>query len=63
MRDDGLFTPPSLTPTTGWPAFDGTSDWYGPTSDPERKVMFINITIMPFKLKMLPYQEALKKDL
>ncbi|MFD0386884.1 PQQ-binding-like beta-propeller repeat protein [Tistrella bauzanensis] len=63
MRDDGLFTPPGLTPTIGWPAFDGTSDWYGPTIDPARKLMYINTTFMPFKLKMLPYEKGFAKDL
>lgn len=63
MRDDGLFTPPGLKPTIGWPAFDGVSDWYGATVDPDHKVMFINTTFMPFQLQMLPYQKALVKGL
>jgi quinoprotein glucose dehydrogenase len=63
MRDDGLFTPPALTGTIGWPAFDGVSDWYGATIDPERKVMFINTTFIPFKLQMIPYQQALDEGL
>ncbi|WP_368516589.1 membrane-bound PQQ-dependent dehydrogenase, glucose/quinate/shikimate family [Rhizobium sp.] len=63
MRDDGLFTPPGLKPTIGWPAFDGTSDWYGATIDPERKLLFINTTFMPFQLQMLPYASALAKGL
>jgi quinoprotein glucose dehydrogenase len=63
MRDDGLFTPPGLKPTIGWPAFDGVSDWYGATVDPERKVMYINTTYMPFQLQMVPYQAALKEGL
>jgi quinoprotein glucose dehydrogenase len=63
MRDDGLFTPPGLKPTIGWPAFDGVSDWYGATVDPEHKVMFINTTFMPFQLQMLPYRKALAKGL
>ena len=63
MRDDGLFTPPGLKPTIGWPAFDGTSDWYGSTINPSRKVMFINITFMPFRLDMLPYEKGLDKGL
>lgn len=62
-RYDGLFTPPGLTPTIGWPAFDGTSDWYGATIDPERKVMFLNSTYMPFRLQMMPFQEAVDKGL
>jgi quinoprotein glucose dehydrogenase len=63
MRDDGLFTPPGLTPTIGWPVFDGVSDWYGATIDPERQVMFINTTYIPFKLQMIPYQKALSEGL
>ncbi|NTH49301.1 membrane-bound PQQ-dependent dehydrogenase, glucose/quinate/shikimate family [Agrobacterium rhizogenes] len=63
MRDDGLFTPPGLRPTIGWPAFDGVSDWYGATVDPERKIMYINTTYMPFQLQMMPYQTALDKGL
>lgn len=63
MRDDGLFTPPGLKPTIGWPAFDGTSDWYGATIDPQRKLLFINLTFMPFKLNMLPYGKALEEGM
>ncbi|MDM9644854.1 membrane-bound PQQ-dependent dehydrogenase, glucose/quinate/shikimate family [Rhizobium sp. S163] len=63
MRDDGLFTPPGEIPTIGWPAFDGTSDWYGATIDPVRKLLYINTTFMPFQLQMLPYKAALDKGL
>lgn len=63
MRDDGLFTPPGEKPTIGWPAFDGTSDWYGATIDPERKLLYLNTTFMPFQLQMLPYKAALDKGL
>ncbi|MBO9136939.1 membrane-bound PQQ-dependent dehydrogenase, glucose/quinate/shikimate family [Rhizobium sp. B230/85] len=63
MRDDGLFTPPGEKPTIGWPAFDGTSDWYGATVDPERKLLYINTTFMPFQLQMVPYEAALKAGL
>ncbi len=63
MRDDGLFTPPGQKATIGWPAFDGTSDWYGATIDPERKLLYLNTTFMPFQLQMLPYKAALDKGL
>ena len=63
MRDDGLFTPPGRKPTIGWPAFDGVADWYGATIDPERKLLYINTTYMPFQLQMVPYQKALAKGL
>lgn len=63
MHDEGLFTPPGLKSTIGWPAFDGTSDWYGATVDPARRTMYINTTFMPFKLRMLPYDKALEKGL
>jgi quinoprotein glucose dehydrogenase len=63
MRDDGLYTPPGLKPTLGWPAFDGTSDWYGSTVDPVRKLMYINTTFMPFKLQMIPYDKGLQQGL
>ena len=63
MRDDGLFTPPGQRPTIGWPAFDGVADWYGATIDPGRKLLYINTTFMPFKLRMLPYEEAVRQGL
>ena len=63
MRDDGLYTPPGLKPTLGWPAFDGTSDWYGSTIDPVRKLMYINTTFMPFRLQMIPYEKGIQKGL
>ncbi|WP_348648909.1 PQQ-binding-like beta-propeller repeat protein [Rhizobium sp. P38BS-XIX] len=63
MRDDGLFTPPGEKATIGWPAFDGTSDWYGATIDPGRKLLYLNTTFMPFQLQMLPYKAALDNGL
>lgn len=63
MRDDGLYTPPGLKPTLGWPAFDGTSDWYGSTIDPVRKLMYINTTFMPFRLQIIPYDKSLRQGL
>jgi quinoprotein glucose dehydrogenase len=63
MRDDGLFTPPGLRPTVGWPAFDGVADWYGASIDPVRQALFRNTTFMPFKLRMLPYDKALAQGL
>lgn len=63
MRDDGLFTPPGEKATIGWPAFDGTSDWYGATIDPERKLLYLNTTFMPFQLQMLPYKAGLDEGL
>jgi quinoprotein glucose dehydrogenase len=58
-----LFTPPGLYTTIGYPAFDGVIDWYGGTVDPERHVLFVDLTYIPFTLRMLPHEQAIRKGL
>ncbi len=51
---EGQFTPPQLKPTIVDPAFDGVVDWHGASIDPERKLMFVNASYIPFVITMRP---------
>ncbi|AQS89491.1 glucose dehydrogenase [Neoasaia chiangmaiensis] len=63
MRYHGLYTPPSLQGTIGFPAFDGVADWYGASIDPEHGVMYVNTTFIPFLMTLVPQDKALSKGL
>ncbi|GBQ27539.1 membrane-bound PQQ-dependent dehydrogenase, glucose/quinate/shikimate family [Gluconacetobacter azotocaptans] len=63
MNFQGLFTPPSLQGTIGFPAFDGVDDWYGATIDPTRGVLYVNTTYIPFTMQLVPREKALKEGL
>ncbi|MBB3883611.1 quinoprotein glucose dehydrogenase [Acetobacter oeni] len=63
MSFHGLFTPPGLQGTLGFPAFDGVDDWYGATIDPTRGVLYVNTTYIPFRMQLVPHDKALKEGL
>lgn len=63
LRYDGLYTPPSLEGSIGFPAFDGVADWYGASVDPQTGVLYVNTTFIPFLMKLVPQGKALREGL
>lgn len=63
MRNEGLFTPPSLQKTLVYPAFDGVIDWHGASIDPTRHLLIANTSYIPFTATARPTQEAIDKGL
>lgn len=62
-RYEGQFTPPSMRGSIAYPAFDGVIDWQGGTIDPARHLFIANTSYIPFTVKAMPHDEAVKKGL
>jgi quinoprotein glucose dehydrogenase len=43
LRNEGIFTPPSLRGTLVHPATDGGANWSGGAFDPARKLLFVPV--------------------
>ncbi len=57
LRDDGLFTPPSLQGALAFPGNIGGMNWSGYSFDPQRNLLFVNTTNLAFKVKLIPAAE------
>ena len=57
LRNDGIFTPPSLQGSLIVPGSIGGSNWGGVAFDPLRKVLIANVTHMPFIVTLFPAEE------
>lgn len=63
LRYDGPFTPPSVQGTLMYPAFFGLSDWGGASVDPSRKLAFVNLSYLPWVVRLVPREEALRQNI
>jgi len=54
FRNEGIFTPPSLKGTLSVPANVGGMNWSGYAFDPERELLLVNTTNLPFVVKLIP---------
>jgi quinoprotein glucose dehydrogenase len=54
LRHEGLYTPPSTQGTLVVPATGGGPNWAGPAFDPQRNLMIINTTRIPWYIRMIP---------
>jgi quinoprotein glucose dehydrogenase len=52
-----LFTPQSKEGTIIFPGFDGGAEWGGPSIDPDKGIMYVNASEMPWILKMYDVQQ------
>lgn len=59
----GQFTPPQLTDTIVYPAFDGVIDWHGASIDPFNKLVIANANYIPFMISLAPRGPAEAKGL
>ncbi|MDF4002327.1 membrane-bound PQQ-dependent dehydrogenase, glucose/quinate/shikimate family [Luteibacter sp. PPL552] len=59
----GQFTPPQLTDTIVYPAFDGVIDWHGASIDPFNKLIIANANYIPFMVSLAPRGPAEAKGL
>ena len=57
-RYDGQFTPPTLQGSIGFPDIFGVFNWGSVAVDPERQLMFVNPTWLPYLTKLIPRDEA-----
>ena len=54
LRNDGIFTPPSLTGTLFFPANFGGAHWGGLAYDPERSIVVIPTNRVPAAIRLFP---------
>jgi len=54
LRAGGIFTPPSLQGTLEIPGSVGGMNWGGYAFDPEDQTLFVNVTNLPFMVKLIP---------
>ncbi|MCP4006332.1 MAG: pyrroloquinoline quinone-dependent dehydrogenase [bacterium] len=57
LRNDGIFTPPSLRGSLVVPGAIGGSNWGGVAFDPDRNILIANVTHMPFVATLFPAEE------
>ncbi|MDX2042608.1 MAG: pyrroloquinoline quinone-dependent dehydrogenase [Acidobacteriota bacterium] len=57
LRNEGIYTPPSLKGTLAIPGNVGGMNWSGMSFDPTRNLLFVNTNIIPFELKLIPRAE------
>ena len=54
LRNEGLFTPPSLTGTLMWPGFWGGMNWDGMAWDPERQLIVTTVRRLGMVVRLHP---------
>ncbi|MGH9936238.1 MAG: pyrroloquinoline quinone-dependent dehydrogenase, partial [Blastocatellia bacterium] len=57
LRNEGIYTPPSLEGTLAIPGNGGGMNWSGMSFDPARNLLFTNTNHLPFKVKLIPRAE------
>ncbi|MFN0086415.1 MAG: pyrroloquinoline quinone-dependent dehydrogenase [Blastocatellia bacterium] len=57
LRNEGIYTPPSLKGTLAIPGNVGGMNWSGMSFDPARNLLFVNTNILPFEVKLIPRGE------
>ena len=57
LRNEGVFTPPSLRGTLITPGNVGGMNWSGYAFDPNRSLLFVNVNNMPAKVRLIPRAE------
>ena len=57
MRNEGVFTPPSVKGTLAIPGNIGGLNWSGYAFDPERSLLIANVTNLPYKARVIPREE------
>jgi quinoprotein glucose dehydrogenase len=58
LRNEGLFTPPSLEGSIHYPSGVGGNNWGGPAIDPERNIMIVNTNNMASLIVMVPREDC-----
>jgi quinoprotein glucose dehydrogenase len=58
LRNEGIFTPPSLQGTLMYPGNAGGTNWGGLSVDPKRNLMVMNQSNLPFEVKLVPREQA-----
>jgi len=54
LRDEGIFTPPSLQGTLSVPGHLGGMTWSGYAYDPAQNLLFVNTNNLPARVRLIP---------
>lgn len=57
LRNEGIYTPPSLKGTLAIPGNVGGMNWSGMSFDPIRNLLVVNTNVLPFEVKLIPRDE------
>jgi len=57
LRNEGIFTPPSMQGTLVIPGNVGGMNWSGYAFDPERNLLLVNVNNLPAKVRLIPRTE------
>jgi len=57
LRNEGIFTPPSLRGTLMIPGNAGGSNWGSVAIDPTRRLVLLNVTNLAFEVRLIPRAE------
>lgn len=57
VRNEGIYTPPSLKGTLAIPGNGGGLNWSGLSADPSRNLVFTNTNNLPFIVRLIPRDE------
>jgi quinoprotein glucose dehydrogenase len=57
LRNEGIYTPPSLQGSLAYPGNAGGSNWGGVAVDPGRQVVVANVTDIPFGVRLVPRRD------
>jgi len=57
LRNEGIYTPPSLEGTLAIPGNVGGMNWSGMSFDAARNLLFVNTNNLPFQVKLIPRDE------
>lgn len=60
LRNEGIFTPPSLKGSLAIPGNVGGMNWSGMSFDPSRNLLFVNTNILPYEVKLIPRDDYSK---
>jgi quinoprotein glucose dehydrogenase len=60
LRNEGIYTPPSLEGSLAIPGNGGGMNWSGMSFDPTRNFLFTNTNHLPFMVKLIPRDEFAK---
>jgi len=62
LRNDGVFTPPSLRGTLFYPGNLGGMNWSGYAFDPGRSLLIVNTNNLPAKVQLIPREQMADRN-
>lgn len=62
LRNEGIFTPPSINGTLAIPGSIGGMNWSGSAFDPQNNLLVVNTNNLIYKVKLIPREEFGKPE-